>query len=698
MDADDIDADDTFIDIGMDSITGLEWIKAVNKTYGTSLTVTKVYDYPTIRQFAAFLQQELGTEPILEEETEPQKTEAVKKPSNILLQPVAAQKQPVLQAKADILEAMSETAASAEPEEPIEAIEAVHAALSKALADVLYMEQHDVDIDEAFIDLGMDSITGLEWIKAVNKRYGTDCNVTKVYDYPTIRQFADFLRTQPSVRGRKKEAVPVRPKPLKQESAPQEKPSAGPDRLTVQKEPEPVRAKREPKDETADAIAIVGMSGKYPDAPDLTTYWNNLVRAKNAIRDIPLSRWDVNKYYDPALNKKGKVYCRSIGMLDGIEEFDPLFFNISPSEAELMDPQHRIFLQEGFKAFEDAGYSSKELNGKNCGVYLGIMNNEYGMMLNKHQTGGSATGNSFSIAAARLPYYLNLKGPAIPIDTACSSSLVGTHLARQALLNHEIDMALVGGVTLYLTPESYISMCEAGMLSPDGQCKAFDNSANGFVPGEGAGALVLKRLKDAEADQDHIYGVIIGSGINQDGKTNGITAPSAKSQMDLERQVYEAHNIHPESITYAEMHGTGTKQGDPIELEALSSVFKEKTDRKQFCAIGSVKSNIGHTSAAAGVASVQKVLLSMKHQKLVPTLHFSTPNEHFDFDDSPLFVNTEVKPWESGKTPGGPVSAHSDTAAQTPISSLKSISRKTGAAVSLMRQTFLCCRPKKRRR
>lgn len=205
MDADDIDADDTFIDIGMDSITGLEWIKAVNKTYGTSLTVTKVYDYPTICQFAAFLQKELGTEPILEEATEPQKTEAVKKPSNIMLQPLNAHKQHVIQAEADILEAMSETAASAEPEEPIEA---VHDELSKALADVLYMERHEVDIDEAFIDLGMDSITGLEWIKAVNKRYGTDCNVTKVYDYPTIRQFADFLRTQPSVRGRKNRRFP----------------------------------------------------------------------------------------------------------------------------------------------------------------------------------------------------------------------------------------------------------------------------------------------------------------------------------------------------------------------------------------------------------------------------------------------------------------------------------------------------------
>ncbi|MGP3781698.1 phosphopantetheine-binding protein [Bacillus sp. 4A_MP3] len=205
MDADDIDADDTFIDIGMDSITGLEWIKSVNKAYGTSLTVTKVYDYPTIRQFAAFLQKELGTEPILEEATEPQKTEAVKKPSNIMLQPLNAHKQHVIQAEADILEAMSETAASAEPEEPIEA---VHDELSKALADVLYMERHEVDIDEAFIDLGMDSITGLEWIKAVNKRYGTDCNVTKVYDYPTIRQFADFLRAQPSVRGRKNRRFP----------------------------------------------------------------------------------------------------------------------------------------------------------------------------------------------------------------------------------------------------------------------------------------------------------------------------------------------------------------------------------------------------------------------------------------------------------------------------------------------------------
>src|SRR5216110_2471540 len=309
-----------------------------------------------------------------------------------------------------------------------------------------------------------------------------------------------------------------------------------------------------------------------------------------------------------------------------------------------MDPQQRLFLEEGFKAFEDAGYSPGLLSNMKCGVYLGIMSHEYEQLLSEQKASEmSVLSASYAMAAARIAYLLNLKGPAIPIDTACSSSLVATHLACQALRHQEIDMALVGGVSLYLTPGSYIGMCAAGMLSPDGQCKTFDASANGFVPGEGVGALVLKRLADAEADHDQIYGVIIGSGINQDGATNGITAPSVKSQMELEREIYEKYRIDPASISYVEMHGTGTKLGDPIELEALATVFQEKTQRKQYCAIGSVKTNIGHTSAAAGVASLQKVVLAMKAKKLVPSLHFEQPNEHFDFKASPFYVNTAVQ-------------------------------------------------------
>src|SRR3990172_220744 len=397
-----------------------------------------------------------------------------------------------------------------------------------------------------------------------------------------------------------------------------------------------------------EAIAIIGMSGRYPDAGDLGRYWDNLVDARNSIREIPRSRWDVDRYYDPDPSQKGKVYCRRIGLLDDIEYFDPFFFDISPSEAERMDPQHRIFLQEAYKAFEDAGYSRRSLSDRKCGVYLGIMSNEYGMMLFKNQEGtASTTSNNHAIAAARIPYFLNLKGPAIPIDTACSSSLVATHLACQSLLHGEIDMALVGGVTLYLTPESYISMCSARMLSPDGQCKTLDNNADGFVPGEGAGALVLKRLSDAEADHDNIYGVIIGSGINQNGNSNGITAPHKKSQIELEREIYDKYKIDPETISYVEMHGTGSRLGDAIEVEALTALFKEKTNRKNYCALGSVKSNIGHTSAASGVASVQKVLLCLEHKKLVPTLNVKKPNELIPFEDSPFYVNTGLRSWEA---------------------------------------------------
>jgi acyl transferase domain-containing protein len=287
------------------------------------------------------------------------------------------------------------------------------------------------------------------------------------------------------------------------------------------------------------------------------------------------------------------------------------------------------------------------LSNKKCGVYLGISNNDYGVLLLKHGIRATpVTSNSSAIAAARVAYYLNLKGPAISIDTACSSSLVAIHLASQGLLSGETDMALAGGVTLWLTPESHFSMSEAGMLSSVGQCKAFDDSADGIVVSEGVGALVLKRLKDAEADGDFIHGVILGSGINQDGRTNGITAPSVNSQIELERSIYDKFKVDPATISSVEAHGTGTKLGDPIELEALAAAFGEKTERKNYCALGSVKSNIGHSASAAGVASILKVLLTLRHRTLVPTLHVTKENSHFDFRNSPFYICQERQAWE----------------------------------------------------
>lgn len=400
------------------------------------------------------------------------------------------------------------------------------------------------------------------------------------------------------------------------------------------------------------AIAIIGMSGRYPKANDMGEYWDILVNGKDGIREIPNSRWNMDEYYDPEKAKEGKIYCKWLGMIDDAECFDPLFFEIPPSEAETMEPLHRIFIEEGYKAFEDAGYTRQNLSNQKCGIYAGMITGEYEKLSQKYgNEKTSITGSSNAIGAARLSYYLNLKGPAISVDTACSSSMVCVHLAAQALERKEIDMALVGGSSLYLSAEAYVAMCSAGMLSPEGKCKTFDNHADGFVPGEGAGALVLKRLEDAQKDQDHIYGVIIGSGMNQDGKTNGITAPNLGSQIELVRDIYKEYDISPESISYAEMHGTGTKLGDPIELEALGTAFSEKTSRKNYCAIGSVKSNLGHTSAASGMAGIQKVILCMQHKKMVPTLNVKEPNEHFDFENSPFYINTEVKEWENNNQP-----------------------------------------------
>ncbi|MGZ5431807.1 MAG: SDR family NAD(P)-dependent oxidoreductase [Thermoanaerobaculia bacterium] len=511
--------------------------------------------------------------------------------------------------------------------------------LKAAIAGVLRIDASIIDVDQPFAEFGLDSFLGAELIVAINRKYGTDLSHSRLFDYSTVREFAAFLG--PEIRQLAADSGDRAPAP--RGSAPLEAASFPVLERTVRRRTTATRASSD------DRIAIIGMSGRYPQANDLRQYWANLVAGRNSIVEVPASRWDVDRYYDPDRSRKDKTYSRWLGALDDFDRFDPLFFRISPQEAEYMDPQQRLFLQESYRAFEDAGYSTATLSNRKCGVYLGISTNEYMSLLSKKGVmSAPVTSNSSAIAAARISYYLNLKGPAISVDTACSSSLVAIHLACQALLNGEIDMALAGGVSLWLSADSYVAMSQAGMFSPDGQCKTFDESANGIVNGEGVGAVVLKRLHEAEAAGDLIYGVILGSGINQDGRTNGITAPSVNSQIELERSLYARHQIDPETITYVETHGTGTKLGDPIELEALSTVFKEKTSRTNFCALGSVKSNIGHTTSAAGVAGLQKVLLSMRHRTLVPTLNVTKENSRFDLQRSPFYISSETKPWEVG--------------------------------------------------
>src|SRR5271165_6635156 len=513
------------------------------------------------------------------------------------------------------------------------------------LAEVLYLSEDTIDPERSFAELGLDSILGVELIRKLNEGFQLTLEATRLYDAPNIDLLTKTVyeeicgsatASDVLVESRGATSTPQ----FQEESSPSK---TGLDRnADFTRRDTPVVTESAPRE-----MAIVGMAGRFPGADNLELYWENLKNGIDSITEIPRDRWDVDLYYDPDPGVPGKTYSKWGGFLHHIDRFDPLFFHLSPEEADWMDPQQRLFLEEAWHALEDAGYSEQRLQACRCGVYAGVMGNDYQNLLDNRNPAYQMLGNSNSILATRIAYYLNLKGPVITVDTACSSSLVALHLACGALTSREADLMLVGGVTLYITQLPYIQMSKAGMLAPDGRCKSFDQRANGIVPGEGVGVVVLKRLDQALRDNDRIYGVIKGSGINQDGRTNGLTAPSSQSQEQLYLETYDRCGVSPERISYVEAHGTGTQLGDPVEIHGLTRAFREYTQKTGFCALGSVKSNIGHTTAAAGMAGLLKVLLSLTRRQIPPSLHFEQANEHCLFEGSPFYVNTGLLNWET---------------------------------------------------
>jgi polyketide synthase PksN len=424
-------------------------------------------------------------------------------------------------------------------------------------------------------------------------------------------------------------------------------------------------------------IAIIGISGRFAKSESLDEFWQNLEQGKDLIGKV--TRWSTTDCVTSEAEEH--EYCCHGSFIDSIDQFDPAFFRIPAAEAVYMDPQQRLFLEEAWKALEDAGYAGNSVNETRCGIYVGCGNSGYGNLFAEAPPAHAFWGNSPSIIPARLAYHLNLQGPAIAVDTACSSSLVSVHLACQGLWSQEMDMAIAGGVCLHPTPAFYHVANRAHMLSPDGECRSFDANANGFVPGEGVGVVVLKRLRDALRDGDHIHGVIAGSGINQDGTSNGLIAPNARAQEKLERSVYDRFRINPETIQVIEAHGTGTILGDSIECVAISRAFREYTDKKQFCAIGTVKTNIGHTGPASGVAGILKLLLSLKHGQIPPCLHFQNGNPAVNFKSNAFYVNTQLKEWtvEDSRPRRGAVSSFgfSGTNAHLVIEEAPRVERQT---------------------
>ena len=518
--------------------------------------------------------------------------------------------------------------------------------ITRCVSEVLGVKPEDIDREGQFSEYGVDSIMGISLINKVSDAFDISLRTTAIFDYANVKALSDYICEEYEIRGTGYEvrgtSFEVRgkdPEPLTSDPLPYAEIRG--------KDPEPRTPNPEP---SLSDIAIIGISCRFPGADTADEFWQNLAAGKEAIKEVPKERWDAAGYYDPEPGKPGKTYCNKGGFLDHIDAFDPLFFNMSGKEAELSDPRQRIFLEECWKALEDAGYAGDRISGIRCAVFAGVSEGDYQSRLDEAGIEKDAhrfLGNANSVLASRISYILNLTGPAIAVDTACSSSLVTIHLGCQSIRNGESEMALAGGVFLCTTPTYYIMASNAGMLSREGRCKTFDNSADGFVPGEGVGVVVLKSLAAAVRDRDYIYGVVKGSGINQDGKTNGMTAPSTRSQTALEVSVYEQSGIHPETISYIEAHGTGTKLGDPIEIEALTNAFQKYSDKKGFCAVGSVKSNIGHTAAAAGAASVIKVLLSFKYGQIPPSLNFNRGNEFIRFEDTPFYVNTRLEPWKT---------------------------------------------------
>ncbi|SEH01854.1 myxalamid-type polyketide synthase MxaE and MxaD [Nonomuraea solani] len=450
----------------------------------------------------------------------------------------------------------------------------------------------DVDSDAPFAAFGLDSPRLTAMAGDLQRFLGRPVSPTLVFEFPTISALTDHLAH----------------------------PTTTSQHVTAGADAEP--------------IAVTGLACRLPGADGLAAFWRLLDSGTDAIGDIPPERWE---------SPRGRA-----GLLSDVSGFDAPFFRIHGDEALRMDPQQRILLETTWDALEDAGEVPARLRGSRTGVYLGISGNDYAYRQLDSIDRHTPSGNALSVAAGRLSYVFGLRGPALAVDTACSSSLVAVHLACRAIRSDECDAAVVAGVNLLLDPAPSTGLELAGMLSPDGRCKAFDASADGYVRGEGCGVAVLKPLSRALADGDRVYAVILGSATNQDGATNGLTAPNPAAQREVVAAALRDAATDPASVRYVECHGTGTALGDPIEAQALATALRSDHD----VLIGSVKTNIGHLEAAAGIAGLIKVALSLHHGRIPPSLHFATPNPHIPFTDLGLRVVTRPEPWPDGGVAG----------------------------------------------
>ncbi|WP_429843902.1 beta-ketoacyl synthase N-terminal-like domain-containing protein [Brevibacillus sp. FIR094] len=584
---------ETLKDMGIGSLNAVALSEMINSKFNLKLPTSVVFEHNTLDALASYIASHL-------QQDEPSQLHASK--------PFVSDAQ-----NQSITSEYSERKRAFAADQSIPDRAKIKASLIEVFSTVLGLRQEELEEVESLKDLGIGSLNAVPLSEAINSKFHLKLPTSVVFEHNTLEALASYIATY---------------LPESQSAQP-----AYTERVSTR------NIAYEPPKAASDDIAIIGISCRTAGAKGQDEFWELVSQGKDCIREVTNPDWRAF-FKENALGDIPMKY----GAMEDIEYFDPAFFKISPTEAQSMDVTQRILLQESYKALEDAGYTPSMLRGQPVGTVIGAM---AGMTVEQDFSHFGMLGSDTSILASRIAYFLDLKGPALAVNTACSSSLVAIDIACQKLKTEEVNLAIAGGITIYSHPAPFISMSNARMLSPTGECRPFDNGANGIVVGDGVGVVILKRLQEALRDNDSIYGVIRGSGTNQDGRTLGITVPSFQAQSDLQKSIYAKKQMDVEDIQYIEAHGTATKLGDPVEIHALSESFRQFTPKKRFCAIGSLKANIGHTTAAAGVLSVIKVLLSMKNKKMAPSIHFVKENEHIDFENSPVYVNTKLQDWQT---------------------------------------------------
>ncbi|HWQ35153.1 MAG TPA: amino acid adenylation domain-containing protein [Blastocatellia bacterium] len=492
---------------------------------------------------------------------------------------------------------------------------AIQAWLIGRMSELMAVAPEEINAQLPFENYGMSSREAITISGELEEWLGRSLSPTLIYEYPNITALAKYLAGDSA-----------QPEPALSEST-----------GTMHSEP----------------LAIIGIGCRFPGAHGPEEFWQMLRDGVNAITEVPRDRWNIDEFFDPDPSVPGKMATRRGGFVDDVDKFDASFFNLSPREADRMEPQQRLLMETVQEALEHAGRPPSKLAGTKTGVFIGISGHDYSLLQNgnlDHIDAYTGTGNALSLAANRLSYFFDFRGPSLAIDTACSSSLVAVHLAAQSLRRGESDTAIAGGVNLILSPEVTIALSHARMMAPDGQCKTFDESADGYVRGEGCGVIILKRLSDAVRDGDQILALVRGSAINQDGRTNGLTAPSGLAQQEVVRAALADAGVPPHSISYIEAHGTGTNLGDPIEIRALTEVMQGRSLDNR-CLIGSVKTSIGHLESAAGIAGLIRTVLALTHQEIPPHLHLKKVNPLIPLSQIPFEIPTVRRPWPSGSQP-----------------------------------------------